>query len=127
MFEAFYEEAMFSFLKSAQEALNLFCCGEGFTALEEKLKEGVDSFCRDFIKTLIESVNKTFVDDRSLRKGWVVERHDDEKTIVSPFGSFTYERTYFRNKKTGEYAYLADKLIVSVNITPPGVPRVMMR
>ncbi|NLA80771.1 MAG: hypothetical protein GX853_08540, partial [Chloroflexi bacterium] len=45
--------------------------------------------------------------------GWVIERRNDETTIVSPFGEVSYERTYFQNKKTGQYAHLADKLASS--------------
>ena len=46
-----------------------------------------------------------------LRPGWVVVRKGDPRTVLTSLGEVTYRRTYFRNKKTGEYAYLADSLI----------------
>lgn len=44
-----------------------------------------------------------------LRPGWVVERTGDKRTVTTSLGDVTFHRTYYKNKNTGEYAYLIDK------------------
>lgn len=46
-----------------------------------------------------------------LRAGWVVERKNDPRSVLTSLGEVTFHRTYFKNKKTGEHAYLADQLL----------------
>lgn len=46
-----------------------------------------------------------------LRPGWVVERTGDARTVTTSLGDVTFHRTYYKNKNTGEYAYLVDKML----------------
>ncbi|WP_026895745.1 UPF0236 family transposase-like protein [Clostridiisalibacter paucivorans] len=38
-----------------------------------------------------------------------VQRKADKKNIATIFGEVNYKRTYYKNKKTGEYKYLSDQ------------------
>lgn len=58
-----------------------------------------------------EKLDRLLSSRRELREGWVIERRDDPRTVITSLGAVTFHRTYFRNKKTGEYAYLLDELI----------------
>lgn len=83
---------------------------EGLVSFQETLRDKMNELMAGLQKKLLEQINHELVKDPNNRRGWVVERHGDQKSMLSPFGEVTYMRTYFRNKKTGEYAYLVDKL-----------------
>ncbi|NLJ80760.1 MAG: hypothetical protein GX335_07035 [Firmicutes bacterium] len=55
-------------------------------------------------KKLFERIDDHFVSNVSHRKDWVIERRGDVKTVLSLFGQVTYQRTCFKNKKTGQYS-----------------------
>lgn len=53
-----------------------------------------------------------FHDKNERRKEkWVLERQGDSRTILSELGAIRYQRCYYRNRKTGAYAYLLDLLL----------------
>lgn len=107
----FDESLMISFQKVVEESVLEIFNGNGMTEFQKSLREGTNSICRTIQKRVMELIDSKLVQDHSLRKGWVIERRNDPKNILSPFGEVKYERTYFQNKKTGRYAYLADKLV----------------
>lgn len=47
---------------------------------------------------------------KSLRPGWYIVRRD-ETTLLTSLGSVTYHKTLFKNKQTGEYGYLLDRIM----------------
>ena len=54
----------------------------------------------------------TYLHERpELRQGWVIERKNDTRSVITSLGEVTFQRTYFKNKETGEYAYLVDRLL----------------
>lgn len=57
-----------------------------------------------------ESYDELLCKRQDLRKGWYVERRDETKLLTS-LSEICYNRTYFRNKETGEYCYLLDRLM----------------
>ena len=107
----FDESLMFSFQKVVEESVLEIFNGNGIAEFQKSLREGTNSICCTIQKRVMELIDSKLVKDQSLRKGWVIERRNDTKNIVSPFGEVIYERTYFQNKKTGRYAYLVDKLV----------------
>lgn len=62
------------------------------------------------IEEELESYDELLRKRQDLRKGWYIERRDETKLLTS-LGEVRYSRTYFRNKKTGEYSYLLDQLM----------------
>lgn len=45
------------------------------------------------------------------RNGFLVQKRDVERTLVTPLGELTYKRAYFTDKESGERFYLLDGLI----------------
>ena len=107
----FDESLVLSFQEVVKQSVLEIFNGNGMTAFQETLRDGVNSICCTVQQRLMEVIDSELRNDISLREGWVIERRNDETTIVSPFGEVSYERTYFQNKKTGQYAHLADKLV----------------
>lgn len=107
----FDESLVLSFQEVVKQSVLEIFNGNGMTAFQETLRDGVNSICCTVQQRLMELVDSELVRDPSLREGWVIERRNDPKSIISPFGEVCYERTYFQNKKSGQYAYLADKLV----------------
>src|SRR5690554_5088932 len=73
-----------------------------------ELRDGLNNIGLRIMKQMLEQVNLAFKDDQSLRPEWVVERNGDLKSILTVFGKLEYQRTYYRHKRTGRCAYLAD-------------------
>ena len=62
------------------------------------------------IEEELESYDELLRKRQYLRKGWYIERRDETKLLTS-LGEICYNKTYFRNKETGEYCYLLDRLM----------------
>src|SRR5665647_1810950 len=61
------------------------------------------------IKDSLEEIDKCVRKSKERKSNWYVERRAEVKTLSTILGDVTYERTYYRNKHTGEYAYLSDE------------------
>jgi len=59
----------------------------------------------------LETLDRVVKESKERKKHWHVERKKDLNTIATTMGPVSYERTYYINKKTGEYAYLSDELV----------------
>lgn len=89
--------------------------------LEERLSDELNRLGRFIIKQTVEAVDERLRDQPKERRGWVVERREDVKEVLTPFGPVRYHRTYFKNKVTAQYGYLADDwmgLTPHVRMTP---------
>lgn len=86
-----------------------------YQKLEDRLEHELGELGQFVIKSALEAVDERLRETPQERRGWVIERRNDVKEILSPFGPIQYHRTYFRNKATGAYEYLADGWI---GITP---------
>ena len=63
------------------------------------------------VGSAIEELNKALLDSVERKRFWVVKNKAEKKTFCTRFGEVKYARTYFQNKKTGEFCYLADERI----------------
>lgn len=72
--------------------------------------EEVTKFGCSMIAEEWESYDEILRGRKDLRKGWYIVRKD-ETTITTSLGDVTYNRTLFRNTKTGSSCYLLDKLL----------------
>lgn len=75
-----------------------------------KVTEEVTKFGCSMIAEEWESYDEILCRRKELRKGWYVVRKD-ETTLTTSLGDVTYNRTLFRNTKTGRSCYLLDKLL----------------
>lgn len=99
-----------SFLRVGNEVLDVLENGTGYLELEETLQKCLDDLGRDILKMTLEAADARLREGISERPGWVVERKNETKSVLTPFGQLTYERTYFQHKQTREYAHLVDRM-----------------
>jgi hypothetical protein len=83
--------------------------GLDYVGFEEQLREQLNELGREACKSVLEATDRRFVEHREERPGWRIQRRDDVKSILTPFGRVEYRRTYFKHAKTKEYAYLVDR------------------
>ncbi|WP_353892222.1 ISLre2 family transposase [Proteinivorax hydrogeniformans] len=83
--------------------------GIDYNTFTKELKKELDGLGVGIMQEVIEAMDQQIVKDKKERKDWVIERKGDYKSILTPFGEMTYKRTYFKNKETKKYSYLADE------------------
>ena len=71
------------------------------------VKEEALRFAQDFIGEVFTSCNDVLRESPVRRASWEVVR-TDEKTLITSVGCVRYEKTLFKNKKSGERRYLVD-------------------
>lgn len=72
---------------------------------EEVIKLGLSIIAEEW-----ESYDELLRRQKSLRPGWYIVRRD-ETTLLTSLGSVRYQKTLFRNRETGAYAYLLDHIM----------------
>lgn len=63
------------------------------------------------VQEALETLDLAVKESKQRKKHWHVERKDEENTIATTMGPVNYKRTYYVNKKTGEYAFLSDEVV----------------
>lgn len=99
-----------SFLRVGGEVLGVLEEGKGYLELEERLRVTLDELGREILKSVLEAKDAELKESVAERPGWVVERKNESKSVVTPFGELSYERTYYQHKGTKEYAHLVDRV-----------------
>lgn len=97
-----------SFLQVAENIFTLLEEGISYPEFQRKLKENLNELGQKICREVLELHDEYLRENRDERRGWVVERRGEEKTITTTFGDVTYKRTYYYNKETKEYAHLVD-------------------
>ncbi|MGI6486045.1 MAG: UPF0236 family transposase-like protein [Tepidanaerobacteraceae bacterium] len=98
------------------EIMNIMC--EPHTKELEELEMGLENITFGFIlnmmQTYVESLDKEIKADKKWRREnerIVVQRNNDKREILTKFGMLTYRRTYFHDRKSDTYTYLADEAL----------------
>jgi hypothetical protein len=78
--------------------------------MEKELKECSNKFLREVMKTYLEEIDRQIAADKAGRKekGVVVERRNEARTVYTGFGSITYNRSYYFNKRKKAYYHPVD-------------------
>lgn len=105
---SFIQHLWESFLQVAENIFTLLEEGISYPEFQRKLKENLNKLGQKICREVLELHDKYLRENRDERRGWVVERRGEEKTITTTFGDVTYKRTYYYNKETKEYAHLVD-------------------
>ena len=56
-------------------------------------------------------MDKRVKEDINRKQKWIVKSKNNIKSLATTFGEVKYKRTYYENKKTGEYKYLSDEIL----------------
>lgn len=73
------------------------------------VKEGTDEMGRNIMTMLMETMDEVIKNEPGRSDRYEVVHTENPNTLLCCLGSFSYKRTYYRDKKTGEYIYLSDR------------------
>ena len=96
------------FLQVGEKILDMLEGDWDYSSFQLELESSLNELGKEICREVMESTDAWLKENPHERKGWVVERKNELKNVLTPFGHMSYERTYFRNKKTGHYAHLVD-------------------
>jgi len=82
-----------------------------YQQFQQQLASKLNEVGREILKLVLQELDHQIKQEKSKRPGWQVCRTGDRKEMITCFGSISYERTYYRHKKTGQYAYLVDEQV----------------
>ena len=72
-------------------------------------QELINSFSCSFFQSFFEALDHQFKHSKERKDKYVINKSNIQRTIITIFGSITFQRTLYQNKVTGEY-YLDDLL-----------------
>ena len=104
----FDEYIVNSYREVVEKSIAEFFSGKGLSAFQKEYRDEMNEIGTLIQQRLIEFIDQELVEDPSLRRDWVIERRNDKKNILSPFGPVVVKRTYFRIMYTGKFSFLAD-------------------
>jgi len=97
------------FLLVVEKIIGLLDGKYTYLEFEEELKKILNELGKEICADVLHELDQSIYKDKYKRKNWVVVQKDCERTITTAFGDITYKRRYYKNKETGEKAYLVDK------------------
>lgn len=102
---------MENFLQVGEKVLDILERKIKYTEFQEELSKILNQLGAEIEREVLEAMDETFRQDKSLRPGWKVVHKDVEKTVMTMFGEVKYKRRYYEHTETGEKAYLVDEII----------------
>ena len=73
-----------------------------------EMQQIMNQFCIDFISKYYELIDKDFRDSKERMKNYVINKSNVPRTLITIFGTFTFYRTLYQHKITGEYYFYVD-------------------
>lgn len=73
------------------------------------VKEGTDEMGRNIMTLLMQTMDEVIRNEPGRSDRYEIVHADAPNTLLCSLGSFSYRRTYYRDKVTGEYIYLSDR------------------
>jgi len=74
-------------------------------------KKTLDEIGVTLVAEALETMDQVYKNSKDRKRCWTVKEKAAEKTLTTIFGEVRYNRTYYKNKKTGEYSYLSDEAV----------------
>ena len=74
-------------------------------------KKILDEIGTTLVGEALETINEVYRGSKERKRNWIVKERASSKTLTTIFGDVHYKRTYYENKKTGEYSYLSDESV----------------
>jgi hypothetical protein len=97
-------------LKYQEELNRLFTEERDISEFINATKEMLDGVGAKLVAEALERMDQAVRNNKGRKQSWVVKSKGDAKTLGTIFGPVSYKRTYYENKKTGEYSYLSDEI-----------------
>jgi hypothetical protein len=93
------------------ELKNLLLEGKDISAFILGIKKTLDETGVILIAEALEIIDDVYKNSSERKRSWVIHGQAHKKTLTTIFGDVRYKRTYYRNKRTGEYSYLSDEAV----------------
>jgi len=74
-------------------------------------KKTLDEVGATLVAEALETIDEAYRNSKDRKRNWTVKEKAAKKTLATIFGEVRYKRTYYKNKKTGEYSYLSDEAV----------------
>ena len=74
-------------------------------------KKTLDDVGATLVAKALETIDQVYKNSKDRKRYWTVKEKAAKKTLTTIFGEVRYKRTYYKNKKTGEYSYLSDEAV----------------
>ena len=74
-------------------------------------KKTLDEVGVSLVAEALETIDEAYKNSKDRKHNWKVKSKGDNKNLITIFGEVKYKRTYYENKKTGEYSYLSDEAV----------------
>lgn len=97
--------------KFSEELQKLFTEVRDISEFIMATKSMLDGIGVKLVAEALETLDQAVKDSPDRKRNWVVKSKGDAKSLATIFGEVNYKRTYYQNKKTGEYQYLSDELV----------------
>jgi hypothetical protein len=94
-----------------EELKSLIEEGKDISAFILSIKKTLDEVGVALVAEALETLNVANKSSNTRKRVWNVKEKAIKKTLTTIFGEVRYERTYYENKKTGEYSYLSDAAV----------------
>lgn len=99
----------------AERILEVLGDGTDYISFEMELKRELDGLGCEILGSVLKALDEKFFKCKDRKRHWKIVRKDDPKAVLTPFGQVIFKRRYYRNRLTGEHAYLVDQ---KAGITP---------
>ena len=96
--------------KILEEGLKKVLSGEDISSLTGSIKEFTDILGKELLSEIVTQIDKIIFEDSKREKQFESVRFQ-EKKLVTENGKSKFERRYYKDNETGEYVYLADKVL----------------
>src|SRR5690554_877290 len=97
-----------TFLSVSEKVLDACENGVDYPKFQRELQDQFNQLGRDICQNVLEAADDHLRQNKSERKGWQIERRNESKEILSPFGPVRYKRTYYTG--LDGYAHLIDQM-----------------
>src|SRR5699024_5353306 len=71
----------------------------------------VNSIGLDTLSAIVGELNKQIRETPERKGKYYVQRNNDNRSLVTRFGLFEFERDYYKNIKNNKYTYILDKIL----------------
>lgn len=96
--------------KILKEGLKKVLSGEDISSLTGSIKEFTDILGKELLSEIVTQIDKIIFEDSKREKQFESVRFQD-KNLITENGKAKFERRYYKDNETGEYVYLADKVL----------------
>ena len=85
------------FLRVAERVLDLLDGDVDYPTFQQELAKQLNDCGVSICREVLEGADMWIKENHRERKGWVVERKNEPKSVLTPFGLMGFQRTYYHN------------------------------